>query len=254
MLSTEQEAWNRESNSLVQIPNMENRELANSVNGKIPDETLISLVEKSMKENPERIAIINNERKLSYGELERYSTGIGHILQRENVERNSLVAIVMEKGWEQIVAAISILKAGAAYLPIDPSFPEERVHLLLSVNGKVDRKALRKILGGYQGQISEEKKKEAPQGELEVKIAAIWERVLGTKEISRDDDFFMCGGDSLKAVKIISELNATEGLPNDLAIQTLFALPTVALLAEQIEKLVSLLDVEENTEYEEGVL
>lgn len=123
-----------------------------------------------------------------------------------------------------------------------------------SVNGKVDRKALRKILGGYQGQISEEKKKEAPQGELEVKIAAIWERVLGTKEISRDDDFFMCGGDSLKAVKIISELNATEGLPNDLAIQTLFALPTVALLAEQIEKLVSLLDVEENTEYEEGVL
>lgn len=131
VLSTEQEAWNRESNSLVQIPNMENRELANSVNGKIPDETLISLVEKSMKENPERIAIINNERKLSYGELERYSTGIGHILQRENVERNSLVAIVMEKGWEQIVAAISILKAGAAYLPIDPSFPEERVHLLL---------------------------------------------------------------------------------------------------------------------------
>lgn len=126
--------------------------------------------------------------------------------------------------------------------------------LPLSVNGKVDRKALRKILGGYQGQISEEKKKEAPQGELEVKIAAIWERVLGTKEISRDDDFFMCGGDSLKAVKIISELNATEGLPNDLAIQTLFALPTVALLAEQIEKLVSLLDVEENTEYEEGVL
>ena len=126
--------------------------------------------------------------------------------------------------------------------------------LPLSVNGKVDRKALRKILGGYQGQISDEKKKEAPQGELEVKIAAIWERVLGTKEISRDDDFFMCGGDSLKAVKIISELNATEGLPNDLAIQTLFALPTVALLAEQIEKLVSLLDVEENTEYEEGVL
>lgn len=134
VLSTEQEAWNRESNSLVQIPNMENRELANSVNGKIPDETLISLVEKSMKENPERIAIINNERKLSYGELERYSIGIGHILQRENVERNSLVAIVMEKGWEQIVAAISILKAGAAYLPIDPSFPEERVHLLLKMH------------------------------------------------------------------------------------------------------------------------
>ena len=138
---------------------MENRELANSVNGKIPDETLISLVEKSMKENPERIAIINNERKLSYGELERYSTGIGHILQRENVERNSLVAIVMEKGWEQIVAAISILKAGAAYLPIDPSFPEERVHLLLKkciCQGSIDTgksKQRGKLAGRYNNNL-----------------------------------------------------------------------------------------------------
>ena len=58
---------------------------------------------------------VYKRQKLSYGELERYSTGIGHILQRENVERNSLVAIVMEKGWEQIVAAISILKACLLY-------------------------------------------------------------------------------------------------------------------------------------------
>ena len=645
-LSVNQEFWNCESNNLVQVPNMENRTLANSVIGNIPEETLISLVENSMKENADRIAVINNDVKLSYTDLDKYSTGIGHLLLQEEVKKNTLVAIVMEKGWEQIVAAISILKAGAAYLPIDPSFPEERIQLLLknssvkvvltqsdvnqrmkwpndvriicvdevnvdsidntgfdspatgsdlayviytsgstgmpkgvmiehraaintiidvnsryavgkddkcialsnlnfdlsvydifglliaggtvvvpdaklvkephhwleiiqknnitlwnsvpafmqmfmeylstrtevelplrvvimsgdwipmelpelikrhsdsvrvismggateasiwsnyyevekiekgwtsipygkpltnqkfyvldkemndcpnwvpgrlfiagdglargywqdrtrtderfiihpttherlyhtgdlgrywpdgnieflgredtqvkirghrielgeaenallthkliksavvvveedksglaaavilndsseccdnktvekilheylskklpeylipgkilvmeqlplSANGKVDRKSLRNILGGYQSENADEKKREAPKGDLEQRIAAIWERVLGVQEMARDDDFFMCGGDSLKAVKIISELNATNGLPNDLAIQTLFASPTIALLAEQIEDLLSISNIDENTDYEEGVL
>lgn len=645
-LSTEQEIWITEMSSLIQIPNMKNRILANSVNSVIPDETLISLVEKSMEENSECIAIINNGKKMLYKELKKYSTGIAHVLQQYNVKKNTLVAIVMEKGWEQIVAAISILKAGAAYLPIDPSFPEERIHLLLknssvsvvltqekvgkllnwpektaiicvdgfdeseldttefsspskgddlayviytsgstgmpkgvmiehraavntivdvnerfsvskedkcialsnlnfdlsvydifglliaggtvvipnaeqvkephhwlelvqnhnitlwnsvpafmqmfmeflsskpdvklplrlvimsgdwiplklsemikaysetvrvismggateasiwsnyyeiesieehwksipygkpltnqkfyildnemnecpnwvpgrlfiageglargywqdterteerfithpvtnermyytgdlgrywpdgnieflgredsqvkirghrielgeienalltneliknvaviieenksglaaavvlkegmkeadnksiekllheylnkklpeymipgkillmdnlplSANGKVDRKTLRSILSKYKNDISDERSKEAPQGEIEKTIATIWERVLGIRDISRDDDFFMCGGDSLKAVKIISEINTTEGMPSDLAIQTLFASPTIAMLAEQIEKNISSTGAEKNTDYEEGVL
>ena len=127
-------------------------------------------------------------------------------------------------------------------------------NLPLSANGKVDRKTLRSILSKYKNDISDERSKEAPQGEIEKTIAAIWERVLGIRDISRDDDFFMCGGDSLKAVKIISEINTTEGMPSDLAIQTLFASPTIAMLAEQIEKNISSTGAEKNTDYEEGVL
>ena len=44
---------------------------------------------------------------------------------------NTLVAVVMEKGWEQVVAVLGILQSGAAYLPIDPALPEERVWYLL---------------------------------------------------------------------------------------------------------------------------
>lgn len=645
-LSTNEELWNVESRNLVQVPNMENRMLANSVTEEIPNETLISLVEKSMKTNADRIAVISSDKKLSYKELEKYSFGIGRLLQERKIEKNTLVAIVMEKGWEQVVAAISILKSGAAYLPIDPAFPDERIEMLLknssvntvltqrhickkvrwpknveticidefdinecditefaspatsndlayviytsgstgmpkgvmiehksavntildvnkrfsvgnddkcialsnlnfdlsvydifglliaggtivipnvelikeprhwleiiknneitiwnsvpafmqmfmeyisvtpeiklplrivimsgdwipmelpeqiklhsdsvkvismggateasiwsnyyevetidndwasipygkpltnqkfyvldktmndcpnwvpgrlfiggsglasgywqdhlktaerfvahpitherlyytgdlgrywpdgnieflgredtqvkirghrielgeaenailshefvqnavvvtdkdksalsaavtlndkeknvdkkhfekllheylskklpeylipskilvldqlplSANGKVDRKSLSSILEEYQNESVNDKKKEAPKGELEKNIATIWEKVLGIEGIARNDDFFMCGGDSLKAVKIISELNAEDGLPNDLAIQTLFAAPTVELLAQQIEELILLSRTDHNTDYEEGVL
>lgn len=126
--------------------------------------------------------------------------------------------------------------------------------LPLSANGKVDRKVLKSILEDHQSHITDKKIKEAPQGDTEKKVAAVWERVLGIKDISRDDDFFMCGGDSLKAVKIISELNTTDGFPNDLAIQKLFASPTVALLAKQIDETISSINEDKNTEYEEGVL
>ncbi len=41
------------------------------------------------------------------------------------------VAVVLEKGWEQLVAALAILESGAAYLPVDPALPTERIHHLL---------------------------------------------------------------------------------------------------------------------------
>src|SRR5207245_34315 len=47
------------------------------------------------------------------------------------VQPNRLVAVVMEKGWEQVVAVLGILQAGAAYLPIDPAVPPERLAFVL---------------------------------------------------------------------------------------------------------------------------
>ena len=203
----------------------------------------------------------------------------GHRIELGEIENALLtneliknVAVIIEENKSGLAAAV-VLKEGMKAADnksiekllheyLNKKLPEYMIpgkillmdNLPLSANGKVDRKTLRSILSKYKNDISDERSKEAPQGEIEKTIAAIWERVLGIRDISRDDDFFMCGGDSLKAVKIISEINTTEGMPSDLAIQTLFASPTIAMLAEQIEKNISSTGAEKNTDYEEGVL
>lgn len=80
---------------------------------------------------PQHPAIISGIQRLSYGEVAALANRCGHRLRACKVEPNTLVAIVMEKGWEQVVAALGILQAGAAYLPIDAGVPKERLHYLL---------------------------------------------------------------------------------------------------------------------------
>jgi amino acid adenylation domain-containing protein len=75
---------------------------------------------------PERWAVLSPERRLSYGELRRLAAGVGRQLRESGVEEGTLVAVVMSKGWEQVVAALGVLAAGAAYLPIDAELPPER--------------------------------------------------------------------------------------------------------------------------------
>lgn len=85
---------------------------------------------------PERPAVISSERTLSYADLLVLSSSLGRRLRSIGVRPNTLVAVVMEKGWEQIVAVMGTLFAGAAYLPIDANVPAERLHFLLE-NGEV---------------------------------------------------------------------------------------------------------------------
>ncbi|MEO0374918.1 MAG: amino acid adenylation domain-containing protein, partial [Cyanobacteria bacterium P01_A01_bin.17] len=80
---------------------------------------------------PQHLAVITPTLQLTYGELCQRAQQVGQRLRRLGVQANELVAISMEKGWEQIVAVYGILMAGAAYVPIDPTLPmERRDHLL----------------------------------------------------------------------------------------------------------------------------
>jgi len=89
------------------------------------------------RRTPERPAIISSTRTLSYADLLSVVRGIGHRLRGVGVKPNTLVAIVMDKGWEQIAGVLGSLEAGAAYLPIDASVPEERLRFLLE-DGEVE--------------------------------------------------------------------------------------------------------------------
>ncbi|MFZ5637341.1 MAG: amino acid adenylation domain-containing protein [Pseudomonadota bacterium] len=85
-----------------------------------------------------KTAILTRTRRVAYDELEMRSRILAHALIAGGARPGSLIAIVMEKDWRQIVAALGILRAGAAYLPIDASLPQERIALLLK-NGEVEQ-------------------------------------------------------------------------------------------------------------------
>src|SRR6202035_1387246 len=82
-------------------------------------------------ERREGRAVLSGERRLSYRELHRLAGGVARRLRERGVEPGTLVGVVMSKGWEQVVAALGVLGAGAAYLPIDSELPRERRDYLL---------------------------------------------------------------------------------------------------------------------------
>jgi acyl carrier protein len=89
------------------------------------------------RQNPQRFAIMSSSRSLTYGELDHCANVIAGILKKQQVPRGKLVAVVMEKGWEQVAGVLGILMAGVAYVPIDPQLPEAR-RLSLLADAEVD--------------------------------------------------------------------------------------------------------------------
>ncbi|MFD2168469.1 amino acid adenylation domain-containing protein [Tumebacillus lipolyticus] len=105
--------------------------LWNHTDGEVSDELLHTLFDKQAVKTPERTAIVSAAGTMSYAELDRRANRVAHLLRDLGAQPNRLVAVAMEKGWEQVVAVLGILRAGAAYLPIDPTLPQDRIwHLL----------------------------------------------------------------------------------------------------------------------------
>ncbi len=109
----------------------EARERANAMGTVGDGELLHTLPRKHLREWSDRPALITEHRTITYAELFGAAAVLGAELRGKGQTRETLVAIVMEKGWEQILAALAIHEAGAAYLPIDPGWPTDRVHWLL---------------------------------------------------------------------------------------------------------------------------
>ncbi|MFF2886147.1 amino acid adenylation domain-containing protein [Paenibacillus sp. NPDC057967] len=83
------------------------------------------------RSDPKQAAIATSQFEITYGELNRVTNRYARQLRKEGAGPNRLIAVVMEKGWEQVAAVLAVLKSGAAYLPIDPDMPQERIQYLL---------------------------------------------------------------------------------------------------------------------------
>ncbi|HEX4499521.1 MAG TPA: amino acid adenylation domain-containing protein [Thermoanaerobaculia bacterium] len=127
-LAASAEAW-EVSPSLVPATQLQRR--ATESAGPASGALLHQLFLNQATDHPERPAVLSNRRSFTYGELRRRATRLAGRLRELGARPNTLVAVAMEKGWEQVVAVLAILEAGAAYLPVDPGLPAERfLHLL----------------------------------------------------------------------------------------------------------------------------
>jgi amino acid adenylation domain-containing protein len=96
-----------------------------------PRRTLHKLFEEQVAARPDAVAVVWDGGALTYGELDRQAGRIARRLRRLGVEPGARVALYLERSAEMVAAVLGILKAGGAYLPIELSYPRERLHLLL---------------------------------------------------------------------------------------------------------------------------
>lgn len=120
-----------ERNTLVKAEISEKRRMANETEKIFEDKTLDELFCEAAEKFPEKEAVVSVQRRMTYQELKEEALYICEKLQREGAGKGKTVAVLMEKGWEQVTAVYGILFAGAAYLPIDIHNPQERIEKIL---------------------------------------------------------------------------------------------------------------------------
>jgi amino acid adenylation domain-containing protein len=96
------------------------------------DTTLVhQLFEAHAASDPDRPALLHNGQRVGYGELNERANQLAHTLQGQGVGPDRPVAVCLDRGPDQLTAMLAVLKAGGAYLPIDPNYPPERVAFML---------------------------------------------------------------------------------------------------------------------------
>jgi amino acid adenylation domain-containing protein len=93
------------------------------------------LFEEQVERNPEALALVFGEARLSYGELNARANQLAHYLRKEGVGPDVLVGICAERSLEMVVGLLAILKAGGAYVPFDPTYPRQRLSYMMGDAG-----------------------------------------------------------------------------------------------------------------------
>ena len=95
------------------------------------NKTIQELFEEQVEKTPNNIAVVFEDKEITYEELNRKANQLARYLREEGVKPNDYVGIMVERSIEMIIGIYGIIKAGGAYVPIDPSYPEERIEYML---------------------------------------------------------------------------------------------------------------------------
>lgn len=93
--------------------------------------TIIDLFEEQVQKNPNKVAVVFEDQKLTYQELNEKSNQLARYLITNNAGLGDVVCILLDKSLEMIISILGILKIGATFLPIDISYPNERIDYII---------------------------------------------------------------------------------------------------------------------------
>jgi amino acid adenylation domain-containing protein len=126
----------------------------------LPNELIHELFEMQSRRTVDSIALVHRNRFLTYGELNSRANRLARWLHVKGVRPDARVALFMERGFDMLIGIIGVLKAGAAYVPLDPTYPIDRLCTMLSdcapavvltdrksVAGMPDTNCIIKVLG-----------------------------------------------------------------------------------------------------------
>ena len=109
------------------------------------DRRVHELIAEQGERSPDRVALMYEERQVSYGELNRRANQLGNYLQRLGVGPEVVVGVCLPRSEEMVVALLGALKAGGCYLPLDPESPVERLSYMMEETGVVVALTVREL-------------------------------------------------------------------------------------------------------------
>ncbi|AXG70213.1 tyrocidine synthase 3 [Kordia sp. SMS9] len=115
----------------------------------IQDHTIIDLFKMQVKKNPDTIAVVYEDRKITYRELDEYSNELANfVLSQGTVEKENIIGILLDRSERIVISMLAVLKAGCAYVSIDQSFPDKRIEYIIEDSNcqiVIDEKYLKKF-------------------------------------------------------------------------------------------------------------
>ena len=121
------------------IPEQEREQLLSVFNSTVVEfpsaQTVLSLFEEQVKQNPRHVAVVFEGKELTYEALDDRSNQLARYLQASGLQPEELVGLFLDRSLEMMVGILGILKSGGAYVPIDPAYPTDRIDYILADAG-----------------------------------------------------------------------------------------------------------------------
>lgn len=99
------------------------------------NQTIVSCFEEQADRQPDTVAYVCGDKTLTYRECNQRANQLAHLLRNKGVVSNQIVGLLTERSLDMVIGMLGILKAGGAYLPLDPTYPANRIAYMLEESG-----------------------------------------------------------------------------------------------------------------------